>query len=408
MPKNRSRLKHLIYFFYLIFFLSINIQGINAQIVTNKTIHISGKLKKAKPPAKITLYEIELQGFKPIDSVVVKRAGKFEFSVNTNETIFLLLRTSKDEVIKLIASPGDNLFIEGIFDKLFETYSVTGSFDSELLRQMDKKVVESSVKVKQISDFYKQSVKNQGNKKIKDSLDVVFNNISIDLKMFLVNIIKENPTSLASLTAINQVFGKNQLFTPEKDDALFSRLSMALINKYPENKHVRAFYRNVEDFMKIKGEADAIESRTGIGVKAPDIVLSDKDSNRVSLSQLKGKTLLVRFWNPSCDVCRAENRKLLQLYQKYIDRGFEVFEVSIGTKRDEWLIVMGEDKTNIWTNVKIPEEGDNIPNLSSYYVWLYGVKSVPYSFLINKEGVVVNKGFKTDDLDDMLKNLIVQ
>ena len=115
---------------------------------------------------------------------------------------------------------------------------------------------------------------------------------------------------------------------------------------------------------------------------------------------------MIRFWNPSCDDCRDENRKLIPLYQKYKNSGFEVFEVSIGTNKSEWLIVMDEDKSNIWTNVKIPEEGDNIPNMSSYFVWLYGVESVPYSLLIDKEGVIVKKGFQTEDLDKILNDIL--
>ena len=406
MIYNKSTYIHLFNSFFIIIFLLLDLQLIYAQGKTKMPVQISGRFKNVKSSEKIYLYEIDIQGFVPLDSIVLNKSGKFSFVLNEDETVFLFLRTSKNDIIKLIASPGDKLYVEGSYDKLSDNYIVTGSDDSELLRQIDKRVAGDDNKVKHLSDFYNQSHNKKDLQKIKDSLDNVFSNIVFDLRRYLLNIIKVNPQSLACLTAINERFGKNQMFTIEKNDSLYNSLGMSLIKKYPGNKHALAFYKNVNDYLKFKKESDVVESRAGISVKAPDIVLLDKDSNKVSLSSLKGKIVLVRFWNPSCEVCRGENKKLIPLYKKYKDSGFEVFEVSIGTKKDEWLFVMNEDKSDIWTNVKIPEEGDNIPNMGSYYVWLYGVKSVPYSFLINKEGFIVNKGFKTDDLDEMLHDIV--
>ena len=399
-------LKSPIFFSYLILIaVSINLNVTYAQEISKKQIQINGKFKNVKPSAYICIYDNDIKGFVLLDSILIGKSGNFSFQINTDETKFLLLRTAKNDVIKLIASPDDVISVEASYDNIPATYIVKGSKDSEILVQIDNKAFETNNKVKQLGLYYAQVDKNNI-EKIKDSLDRVFNNIKNDFKIYLENVIEKNPFSLACLSAINQNFGKSQVFAFEKDDSLFSKLAQNLIKTYPHNKHALAFNENVEGYLNFKREYNAIESRVGIGVKAPDIVLLNKDSSSVFLHNFKGKTVLLKFWNPSCEVCRGENLKLIPVYEKYKDYGFEVFEVSIGTYRDEWIIVMNEDKTNNWTNVKIPEEGNNVPNLSSYYVWLYGVKSVPYSILINTEGIIVKKGFKPDELDELLHDLI--
>jgi len=400
-----GRVKFSIYFCYLVFvFVFINIKQIHSQNFAKQKILINGKFKKLKPPALICLYDNDIKDFVLIDSVKLGKSGAFKFEIISDETKFLFLKTDKNDVVKLIASPGDKISIEGSYDNLSATYLIKGSKDSEILKQIDSKALDTDNKVKQLGAYYAQSGNN--NEMIKDSLGKIFNDIKDAYKHYLVNVIEENPGSLACLSAINQSFGKSQVFSLEKDDSLFSKLAQNLIKNYPQNKHALTFNRMVQEYLSFMMEYNAIENRVGINVKAPDIVLLDKDSNQIFLHNLKGKTVLLKFWNPSCDVCREENRKLVPLYKKYKDFGFEVFEVSIGTKKDEWIIVMNEDKTNIWTNVKIPEEGNNLPNMSSYFVWLYGVKSVPYSFLINNDGIIVNKGFKPEQLDEMLYDLI--
>ena len=371
----------------------------------NKYVTVKGKLNNTPEKSKLYLYEIDIQSIVPLDSTVLKKNGKFSFNIYTNETKLLLLRTNKNIMIKLAANPGEIININGDFNDLLMTYTLDGSNDSEIIRRIDQKMMSVNQKIHyNYNILNKQPAENK--ERIYDSINVIINETVDEFKLFLLSLINETPSSLASLIAINQVLMNKMIINYENDLDTYIKLNKSLLEKHPNNKHVSLFNNNLMDYLNLKAEHDAIEQRAGIGVKANDITLFDTDSNKISLSDLKGKTILLHFWNPSCDVCREENKLLHQLYQKYRNMEFEIFAVSIGTSWRDWIYAINEDKINTWKNVKIPEEGIDVPNLSSYYVALYGVKSIPYSFLIDKNGFIINKGFKGDVMDELLQDVL--
>ena len=65
-----------------------------------------------------------------------------------------------------------------------------------------------------------------------------------------------------------------------------------------------------------------------IGQKAPDLVFQNPEGKTMKLSDLKGKVVLIDFWAAWCRPCRMENPNVVKAYQKYHDKGFEVFSVS--------------------------------------------------------------------------------
>ena len=75
-------------------------------------------------------------------------------------------------------------------------------------------------------------------------------------------------------------------------------------------------------------------SKTAVGSTAPDIVLQDPFGKTISLSSLRGKTVLIDFWASWCKPCREESPNLVKAYNKYKTSGFEVFSVSLDDNRD--------------------------------------------------------------------------
>jgi len=383
----------------ILFFLLTLLAGGGLYAQQTSEIIVSGRLGGAKPRSKLYLYEIDINGFLLLDSTELKKNGKFEFKTVSEQHLFLVIRTEQNKIIKIIAAPGENITVNGNYEHLSDDYSVKGSPDTEIIKKIDKEVANTSVKLQNLMAA-------TGKTYNQDSLKAEVAKTQYELKRFLENVIQQHFVSLAALTAINQSLMNAPLFSFENDFPLYRCLADSLIRYYPQNKHARAFYDNVQGFIRFKDQFEATESRAAIRTRAPEIILLDKDSNKVYLSSLKNKVILLRFWNPACDVCREENKTLKALYKKFHDKGFEIYAVSIGTKREEWLYVIEEDSIGDWINVKIPEEGDNIPNMGSYYVWLYGVKSVPFSLLIGKDGIITHKGFKPESLQDLLSSIL--
>jgi len=339
----------------------------------------------------IKLYELELNIEVLKDSAFLDPAGYIFFNVSLTQEGIYIIKPTADVRIPVIMHPNDSINISFSWPDVSYPSVINASEPTKALIRIEQKRTELA---KNIEILYKSK---------HPKTDSLFGVYIAEHRNYLEEIIKNNRTSLISLWAIQQTLGPVSFFNIDKDEVLFENLSRTLLASSPNNKNVRAFHQNVSQYLREKRIEEEIEKRVGIGRKAPDIVLLNPDSVPLKLYDLKGKTILLKFWNPNCDLCREENRTLKKLYEKYHPNGFEVFSVSIGTVREEWLYALQEDNISVWYNVKIPEEGTNIPNTQSHYVALYGIRSIPYSFLIDNEGTIVKKDFDMKTLEKWLE-----
>lgn len=135
-----------------------------------------------------------------------------------------------------------------------------------------------------------------------------------------------------------------------------------------------------------------------IGALATDFILSDVDGNSKSLSDFKGKTVLLTFWASWCPTCRGENKHLVEIYPKYKDQGFEIFAVSLDRSKKNWEKAIEKDGIT-WAQVS------DLEGVDSPIATQYGVYSTPTTFLIDKEGVIVAKDVQGETLDKELTKI---
>lgn len=135
-----------------------------------------------------------------------------------------------------------------------------------------------------------------------------------------------------------------------------------------------------------------------VGQKAPDFTLKDLDGNKVSLSNFRGKVVLLNFWASWCPPCRAEMPAMNKLNEQLKKRGFVILAVSTDRSVFDVKEYLSKNPVNF------PVLIDQNLNVSRN---LYKVFMMPTTFLIDRKGFIVRKYFGEQDwLDpDMIKEI---
>ncbi len=146
-----------------------------------------------------------------------------------------------------------------------------------------------------------------------------------------------------------------------------------------------------------------------IGDTAPDLGFEGPDGKTYKLSALKGKVVLIDFWASWCMPCRRENPNVVSAYEKYSKakfkdaKGFDIYSVSLDKSKDKWVEAIAQDKLT-WKN-----HVSDLGGWASKPAEVYGVRSIPYSVLIDQNGVIIAKNLRGKNLhlalDELIKSL---
>ena len=153
-------------------------------------------------------------------------------------------------------------------------------------------------------------------------------------------------------------------------------------------------------------ESTEVQTGIHIGDRAPDIVLESPTGEKISLSSLRGKVVLIDFWAAWCPPCRRENPNLVRLYRQYKDKefvngsGFTIYSVSLDKKMEDWTGAIEKDSLEWDTHVSDLKGRQSAPAVE------YEVRSIPINFLIDGDGIILAVGERGSALDAKLNTIL--
>ena len=171
-----------------------------------------------------------------------------------------------------------------------------------------------------------------------------------------------------------------------------------LVNRYYASG--QAPWTEREQLEKIIENAKALEPLL-IGKIAPDITLQRRDGSKINLHGVNADFTVVYFWKYDCGVCKKGTPVLKEFYEKYKDRGVEIFAVCYKFGKDvpECWDYVDENGINDWIHVADPYN-------SSRFSDAYFVKATPTIYLLDKKKEIVSKRIAAEQLDEILERVL--
>ena len=166
----------------------------------------------------------------------------------------------------------------------------------------------------------------------------------------------------------------------------------SLIFKYEKDLGYTSYYKALnEKFNRIKV--------LSVGQFAPEISLNDPKENQLTLSSFRGKYVLLDFWAAWCKPCRDENPNIVNMYNKYKNNGFEVYQVSLDRDKSTWINAINKDGLNELNHVS------DLKFWKSDAAITYNIKSIPASFFIDPDGKIIAKNLRGPRLEKKLSEI---
>ena len=351
----------------------------------NSSFQLKGTLSDSKAE---TLYLEKLGSAKQviIDSVILDENGNFEFTNYTPKIGFYRIKTNDKNFAMLVLDSADKVTITGSVKDLGNTFKVEGSPETTIFIEYNNLSKSRDIKLDSLNKEFQVLMETNKMDSIRmDSLSAIFetpyNSIINQSNILMVDKISKNTNMYSSIMAI-------QALDPDKYSDLYKSLDAGLSKKFPNDKNVIMFHEVVERMLS-----------TNVGQFAPEISLPSPDGKEIALSSLKGKLVLIDFWASWCGPCRKEMPNVIKIYSKFKNKGFEIYGVSLDQDKEKWMEAITKDGIN-WPQVSDLKYWDNVA------ARIYNVQGIPYTVLIDKDGKIIAKNLRGQELEKKIAEVL--
>ena len=381
----------------LIFYLFIVILSAGCK---SNIVRISGTVVNSATGVYIVLDELKSNNLVPVDSVKISSDGTFSFKREIKQPSFYLLKGKENNFLTMLLEPGEKITMKVHSDSLNFPISLKGSKGTELMTEYNKTLRVTIKKLAGLHSIYMQNQDKPELPKVIESLDSLAQIYLGEINTYTRKYIDDNLKSLVSLVALYQQVAQSvYVLNPAKDLKYFLKVDSSMFSRYPNFEPVISLHNQVKELSAKMNGATNPPPASSSGAVAPEISLPTPKGDTIKLSSTRGSVVLLDFWASWCAPCRKESPNLLNVYNLYHKKGFQIYQVSLDKTKDAWMKGIQDDHLEKWIHVS------DVQYWNSIVVPLYKVESIPCNYLLDKEGRIIASNLRGEQLQIKLAEI---
>lgn len=326
-----------------------------------------------------------------IDSVKIAEDGSFALNINDAPATPTLYNVIFDnERIPLLVQRGDKINVQSA-GSVLRNCEVSGSLETELLHSFNKEYISGVARLNEIISKYTNDLSEEQTKAVSKEYTELYRKIKRSQLRFII----EHKDRIAAIYALYQRIPNDaNLFNGDSDVIYYRTVAEAVEQTYPESPYLPILRTQIA---RMDAQLNLLSNITETSF--PEINMPDMYGNQKSLTALEGNVILLHFWSAAIGNGNAINADLKDIYAKYHDQGFEIYQVGIDTSKAAWINAVQEQKLP-WISVS-DLQGEASSSLKSY-----NISKLPANYLIDRKGNIVAKDLTGEKLEAEIKKHI--
>lgn len=349
----------------------------------SNSYELSGEAVGFENGTQIYVYTLENRQPKILDTLTVSE-GKFAATypkVDESSLNFLRVNEVKGSVLFF---PENVDMTATIYKDSIQASRVRGGKQNEAYSQFVEKMTAFNQRKQESMEQFREARLSNDTATIT-AIQSKNLNIVAEETAFKKEFLKENSNSIFAAMLISEMMGRKEL-------------TVAEANKFIEGMDQKL--QNSAIVTDLKSTLETMK-KVDVGSKAPNFSAPNPDGETIALNDVLGKYTIIDFWASWCKPCRVENPNVVRVYNKYHDKGLNIISVSLDkeSQKDKWIKAIADDKMD-WYHVS------NLKFWQDPIARQYNVRSIPATFLLDENGVIIDKNLRGNALEAKIASLL--